>query len=254
MGKNSQGSCWPISWGIFSFVTACLSSAGNATLATCCSLGMLASPETIDAGCYSMVPSGLVLEPASHLVLCCFDPTPAVRWSFGNPEVQSPPTPPLQRCCWGSGVHSLSACNLRLCELEGPWGLGLVHACWVGCRASSPQSAQLVRTVSLVSRPLPQHRTQGRAGMSRKVCAQLVCAAFSVGLVTALVQMPSVSHLYFSDPTVAHFFGAILPAMKCSCVDTTIHEANDLLLPTRVKVCVGLVYVSCTNAHHHHHI
>lgn len=96
--------------------------------------------------------------------------------------------------------------------------------------------------------PSAQHRTQGRPVlMSREGCAQLVCAAFGIGLVTALVQMPSVFHLYFSDPMVAHFFGAILPAMKCSCMDTTIHEANDLLLPTRVKVCVGLVYVSCTN-------
>lgn len=64
---------------------------------------MLASPETIDTGCYSMVPSGLVLEPASHLVLCRLDPMPAVRWSFGNPEVQSPLLPHFKDADGGQG-------------------------------------------------------------------------------------------------------------------------------------------------------
>jgi len=53
-------------------------------------------------------------------------------------------------------VGSLSASSLRLYELEGPWGLGLVHICRVGCRASSPMSAQLAGPGSLGSRPLPQ--------------------------------------------------------------------------------------------------
>ncbi|XP_032116669.1 olfactory receptor 10J1-like [Sapajus apella] len=81
--------------------------------------------------------------------------------------------------------------------------------------------------------------------MNKKVCAQLVCVAFSVGLLVAVVQISSVFRLPFCDKEVPHYFCDILPVMKLSCVDTTVHDIINFVVSSLVIVVpMGLVFIS----------
>ena len=45
--------------------------------------------------------------------------------------------------------------------------------------------------------------------------------------------MSPMSHLYFCDALVAHFFCELLPAMTCSCTDLALHELDNFLFSTQ---------------------
>ncbi|XP_011834211.1 PREDICTED: LOW QUALITY PROTEIN: olfactory receptor 10J1-like [Mandrillus leucophaeus] len=81
--------------------------------------------------------------------------------------------------------------------------------------------------------------------MNKKMCAQQVCGACSVGLLVAIVQISSVFRLPFCDKEVAHYFCDIRPVMKLSCVDTTLHDLINFVVSSLVIVVpLGLVFIS----------
>ncbi|XP_004474325.1 olfactory receptor 10J1-like [Dasypus novemcinctus] len=81
--------------------------------------------------------------------------------------------------------------------------------------------------------------------MNRRVCAQLVLGACSIGLLVALIQISSVFRLPFCDREVAHYFCDIRPVMKLSCVDTTLHDIMNFIVSSLVIVVpMGLVFIS----------
>ncbi|KAM6218171.1 putative olfactory receptor 10J6 [Rhynchocyon petersi] len=81
--------------------------------------------------------------------------------------------------------------------------------------------------------------------MSKKVCVQLMCGAFGIGLVMAAVQVSSIFTLPFCHRVVGHFFCDILPVMKLSCIDTTINEIINFVVSLFViLVPMGLVFIS----------
>ncbi|XP_001117209.3 olfactory receptor 10J1-like [Macaca mulatta] len=81
--------------------------------------------------------------------------------------------------------------------------------------------------------------------MNKKMCAQQVCGACSVGLLMAIVQISSVFRLPFCDKEVAHYFCDIRPVMKLSCVDTTLHDLINFVVSSLVIVVpLGLVFIS----------
>ncbi|XP_012373368.2 putative olfactory receptor 10J6 [Dasypus novemcinctus] len=81
--------------------------------------------------------------------------------------------------------------------------------------------------------------------MSKWVCVQLVCGAFSIGLAMAAVQVTSIFTLPFCHRVVGHFFCDTLPVMKLSCIDTTINEIINFVVSLSViLVTMGLVFIS----------
>ncbi|XP_006895508.1 PREDICTED: olfactory receptor 10J5-like [Elephantulus edwardii] len=81
--------------------------------------------------------------------------------------------------------------------------------------------------------------------MSKKVCVQLMCGAFGIGLAMAAVQVSSIFTLPFCHRVVGHFFCDILPVMKLSCIDTTINEIINFVISSFViLVPMGLVFIS----------
>ncbi|KAK1329444.1 hypothetical protein QTO34_011630 [Cnephaeus nilssonii] len=68
--------------------------------------------------------------------------------------------------------------------------------------------------------------------MNRKVCAQLVWGACSIGLLVAIIQISSV----FSQPFCV---------MKLSCADTNLHDIINFIISSLVIVLpMGLVFIS----------
>uniref|UniRef100_A0A8D1VWN5 G-protein coupled receptors family 1 profile domain-containing protein n=1 Tax=Sus scrofa TaxID=9823 RepID=A0A8D1VWN5_PIG len=81
--------------------------------------------------------------------------------------------------------------------------------------------------------------------MSKRVCVQLMCGAFGIGLAMAAVQVTSIFTLPFCHRVVGHFFCDILPVMKLSCTDTTINEIINFVVSLFViLVPMGLVFIS----------
>ncbi|KAM5237528.1 olfactory receptor 10J1-like [Ctenodactylus gundi] len=81
--------------------------------------------------------------------------------------------------------------------------------------------------------------------MNKRVCAQLVWGACSVGLLVAIIQISSVFRLPFCDKAVAHYFCDIRPVMKLSCADTTVHDTINFFISSMVIVVpMGLVFIS----------
>ncbi|XP_037669419.1 olfactory receptor 10J1-like [Choloepus didactylus] len=81
--------------------------------------------------------------------------------------------------------------------------------------------------------------------MNKRVCAQLVLGAFSIGLLVAIIQIFSVFRLPFCDRQVAHYFCDILPVIKLSCVDTTLHDIINFIISSLVIVVpMALVFFS----------
>ncbi|KAM6154155.1 olfactory receptor 10J1-like [Erethizon dorsatum] len=81
--------------------------------------------------------------------------------------------------------------------------------------------------------------------MNKKVCAQLVWGACSLGLLVAIIQISSVFRLPFCDREVAHYFCDIRPVMKLSCADTTVHDIINFIISSVVIVVpMGLVFIS----------
>uniref|UniRef100_H0XRQ7 G-protein coupled receptors family 1 profile domain-containing protein n=1 Tax=Otolemur garnettii TaxID=30611 RepID=H0XRQ7_OTOGA len=81
--------------------------------------------------------------------------------------------------------------------------------------------------------------------MSNRVCVQLMCGAFGIGLAMAAVQVASIFTLPFCNRVVGHFFCDILPVMKLSCIDTTINEIINFVVSLFViLVPMGLVFIS----------
>ncbi|XP_060053072.1 olfactory receptor 10J1-like [Erinaceus europaeus] len=81
--------------------------------------------------------------------------------------------------------------------------------------------------------------------MNKNVCAQLVGGALSIGLLVAIIQISSVFRLPFCGTEVAHYFCDILPVMKLSCADTTVHDIINFVISSLViLVPMGLVFIS----------
>ncbi|VTJ67551.1 olfactory receptor 10J1-like [Marmota monax] len=81
--------------------------------------------------------------------------------------------------------------------------------------------------------------------MNKRVCAQLVWGACSIGLLVAVVQISSVFRLPFCDREVAHYFCDIRPVMKLSCAATTLHDILNFIISSLVIVVpMGLVFIS----------
>ncbi|XP_062961948.1 olfactory receptor 10J1-like [Cynocephalus volans] len=81
--------------------------------------------------------------------------------------------------------------------------------------------------------------------MSKRVCAQLVWGACSIGLIVAVTQVSAVFRLPFCATKVAHFFCDIRPVMKLSCIDTTVNEILTLIISVLViLIPMGLVFIS----------
>ncbi|XP_008585711.1 PREDICTED: olfactory receptor 10J1-like [Galeopterus variegatus] len=81
--------------------------------------------------------------------------------------------------------------------------------------------------------------------MSKRVCAQLVLGACSIGLIVAIIQISSVFRLPFCNRKVAHYFCDIRPVMKLSCADTTVHDVINFIISSLVIVVpMGLVFIS----------
>ena len=81
--------------------------------------------------------------------------------------------------------------------------------------------------------------------MNKRVCAQLVWAACSIGLFVATIQISSVFRLPFCYRKVAHYFCDIRPVMKLSCANTTIHDIINFLISSLVIVVpMVLVFIS----------
>ncbi|XP_009433625.1 putative olfactory receptor 10J6 isoform X2 [Pan troglodytes] len=80
---------------------------------------------------------------------------------------------------------------------------------------------------------------------SKRVCVQLVCGAFSIGLAMAAVQVTSIFTLPFCHMVVGHFFYDILPVMKLSCINTTVNEIINFVVRLFViLVPMVLVFIS----------
>ncbi|XP_004317955.3 putative olfactory receptor 10J6 [Tursiops truncatus] len=81
--------------------------------------------------------------------------------------------------------------------------------------------------------------------MSKRVCVQLMCGAFSTGLAMAAVQVTSIFTLPFCHRVVGHFFCDILPVIKLSRIDTTVNEIINFVVSLSViLVPMGLVFIS----------
>ncbi|XP_003415223.2 olfactory receptor 10J1 [Loxodonta africana] len=81
--------------------------------------------------------------------------------------------------------------------------------------------------------------------MNKRMCAQLVWGACSIGMIVAMTQVTSVFRLPFCATKVAHFFCDIRPVMKLSCIDTTINEILTFIISILVLVVpMGLVFIS----------
>ncbi|XP_062049677.1 olfactory receptor 10J1-like [Lepus europaeus] len=81
--------------------------------------------------------------------------------------------------------------------------------------------------------------------MNKRVCAQLVWGACSIGLLVAMVQISSVFRLPFCEREIAHYFCDIRPVMKLSCADTTLHDIINFIISSLVIVVpMGLVLIS----------
>uniref|UniRef100_A0A8C9A210 G-protein coupled receptors family 1 profile domain-containing protein n=1 Tax=Prolemur simus TaxID=1328070 RepID=A0A8C9A210_PROSS len=81
--------------------------------------------------------------------------------------------------------------------------------------------------------------------MSKRVCVQLMCGAFGIGLAIAAVQVTSILTLPFCHRVVGHFFCDILPVMKLACIDTTINEIINFVVSSfGILVPMGLVFIS----------
>ncbi|KFO21907.1 olfactory receptor 10J1 [Fukomys damarensis] len=81
--------------------------------------------------------------------------------------------------------------------------------------------------------------------MNKKICAQLVWGACSIGLFVAIIQISSVFRRPFCDREVAHYFCDIRPVMKLSCADTTVHDiVNFIISSVVIVVPMGLVFIS----------
>ncbi|KAM8818769.1 olfactory receptor 10J1-like [Rhynchonycteris naso] len=81
--------------------------------------------------------------------------------------------------------------------------------------------------------------------MNKKVCAQLVWGACSIGLLVAIIQISSVFRLPFCDREVAHYFCDIHPVMKLSCADTNLHDIINFIISSLVIVVpMSLVIIS----------
>ncbi|XP_062962970.1 olfactory receptor 10J1-like [Cynocephalus volans] len=81
--------------------------------------------------------------------------------------------------------------------------------------------------------------------MNKRVCAQLVLGACSIGLLVAIIQISSVFRLPFCNRKVAHYFCDIRPVMKLSCADTTVHDVINFIISSLVIVVpMGLVFIS----------
>ncbi|ELV10603.1 olfactory receptor 10J1 [Tupaia chinensis] len=81
--------------------------------------------------------------------------------------------------------------------------------------------------------------------MNKRMCAQLMWGACSIGLLVATVQISSVFRLPFCDREVAHYFCDIRPVMKLSCADTTLHDIVNFIVSSLVIVVpMGLVFIS----------
>ncbi|XP_010953914.3 olfactory receptor 10J1 [Camelus bactrianus] len=89
------------------------------------------------------------------------------------------------------------------------------------------------------------HPLRYRVIMNKRVCAQLVWGACSVGLLVAVIQISSVFRLPFCDREVAHYFCDIRPVMKLSCADTAVHDIINFIISSLVIVVpMGLVLIS----------
>ncbi|EHB13688.1 Olfactory receptor 10J1 [Heterocephalus glaber] len=81
--------------------------------------------------------------------------------------------------------------------------------------------------------------------MNKKICAQLVWGACSIGMFVAIIQISSVFRQPFCDREVAHYFCDIRPVMKLSCADTTVHDIINFIISSMVIVVpMGLVFIS----------
>ncbi|XP_059530877.1 olfactory receptor 10J1-like [Myotis daubentonii] len=81
--------------------------------------------------------------------------------------------------------------------------------------------------------------------INKKVCAQLVWGACSIGLLVAIIQTPSVFSQPFCGKEVAHYFCDIRPVMKLSCADTNLHDIITFIISSLVIVVpMGLVFIS----------
>ncbi|XP_006895505.1 PREDICTED: olfactory receptor 10J1-like [Elephantulus edwardii] len=81
--------------------------------------------------------------------------------------------------------------------------------------------------------------------MNKRVCAQLVGGACSIGLIVAMTQVSSVFKLPFCATKVPHFFCDIRPVMKLSCINTAINEILTVIISVLVLVTpMGLVFIS----------
>ncbi|XP_051714451.1 olfactory receptor 10J1-like [Oryctolagus cuniculus] len=81
--------------------------------------------------------------------------------------------------------------------------------------------------------------------MNKRVCAQLVWGACSIGLLVAMVQISSVFRLPFCEREIGHYFCDIRPVMKLSCADTTLHDIINFIISSLVIVVpMGLVLIS----------
>ncbi|XP_068918923.1 olfactory receptor 10J1-like [Petaurus breviceps papuanus] len=81
--------------------------------------------------------------------------------------------------------------------------------------------------------------------MDKKMCTKLICGACSIGLTVATVQIASVFRLPFCKAKVPHYFCDILPIMKLSCIDTSIHDIINFIVSSLVIVVpMGLVFFS----------
>ncbi|XP_074076576.1 olfactory receptor 10J1-like [Macrotis lagotis] len=81
--------------------------------------------------------------------------------------------------------------------------------------------------------------------MDKKMCVKLICGACSIGLTVATVQIASVFRLPFCEANIPHYFCDILPIMKLSCADTSIHDIINFIVSSLVIVVpMGLVFIS----------
>ncbi|KAG8509912.1 Olfactory receptor 10J1 [Galemys pyrenaicus] len=81
--------------------------------------------------------------------------------------------------------------------------------------------------------------------MNKRVCAQLVGGACSIGLLVAVIQISSIFRLSFCDREVAHYFCDLRPVMKLSCTDTTVHDIITFIISSLVIIVpLGLVFIS----------
>uniref|UniRef100_A0A8C3T8U9 Olfactory receptor n=1 Tax=Chelydra serpentina TaxID=8475 RepID=A0A8C3T8U9_CHESE len=88
--------------------------------------------------------------------------------------------------------------------------------------------------------------------MSRKLCKQLVAAAYAVGLVDSVINTCFTFQLSFCSSNINHFFCDIPPLLALSCSDTRINEfvmfafACSIILSSFVSVLLSYVYIIST--------